>query len=151
MSFLTDSEKLMICDFLKGGNHEKIYSFEPWFFIFFGVFHLHRIWALFDRVSYASFWINIMEEKGLFYFLLMGILSVFSILGIVVFFKNLRHNFWWRWIYLFGGSYLLFDLFAIATGLSFGVICFMQCLMFRLGIGILYGEVLFFLVELCSF
>ena len=23
MSFLTDSEKLMICDFLKGGNHEK--------------------------------------------------------------------------------------------------------------------------------
>jgi hypothetical protein len=60
-----------------------------------------------------------MEEKGLFYFLLMGILSIFCILGIVVFFKNLRQNFWWRWIYLFGGSYLLFDLFAIATGLSF--------------------------------
>ena len=98
---------------------KKIYSFEPWFFIFFGVFHLHRIWALFDRVSYASFWINIMEEKGLLYFLLMGILSVFCILGIVVFFKNLGQNFWWRWIYLFGGSYLLFDLFAIATGLSF--------------------------------
>lgn len=98
---------------------KKIYSFEPWFFIFFGVFHLHRIWALFDKVSYASFWINTMEEKGLFYFLLMGILSIFCILGIVVFFKNLRQNFWWRWIYLFGGSYLLFDLFAIATGLSF--------------------------------
>ena len=88
-------------------------------FIFFGVFHLHRIWTLFDRVSYALFWINIMEEKGLFYFLLMGILSVFCILGIVVFFKNLGQNFWWRWIYLFGGSYLLFDLFAIATGLEF--------------------------------
>lgn len=98
---------------------KKIYSFEPWFFIFFGVFHLHRIWALFDRVSYALFWINTMEEKGLFYFLLMGILSVFCILGIVVFFKNLGQNFWWRWIYLFGGSYLFFDLFAIATGLSF--------------------------------
>ena len=98
---------------------KKIYSFEPWFFIFFGVFHLHRIWALFDRVSYASFWINTMEEKGLLYFLLMGILSIFCILGIVVFFKNLGQNFWWRWIYLFGGSYLLFDLFAIATGLSF--------------------------------
>lgn len=66
---------------------KKIYSFEPWFFIFFGVFHLHRIWALFDRVSYASFWINIMEEKGLFYFLLMGILCIFCILGIVVFFR----------------------------------------------------------------
>ena len=98
---------------------KKMYSFEPCFFIFFGVFHLHRIWALFDSVSYASFWINTMEKKGLFYFLLMGILSVFSILGIVVFFKNLGQNFWWRWIYLFGGSYLLFDLFAIATGLSF--------------------------------
>ena len=24
---------------------KKIYSFEPWFFIFFGVFHLHRIWG----------------------------------------------------------------------------------------------------------
>lgn len=64
---------------------KKIYSFETWFFIFFGVFHLHRIWALFDRVSYASFLINITEEKGLFYFLLMGILSIFCILGIVVF------------------------------------------------------------------
>lgn len=98
---------------------KKIYIYEPWFFIFFGVFHLHRIWGLVDRASYAAFWLNVMESKGIFYFVLMGILTVFCVLGIVTFFKNLCHNYWWRWIYLCGGGYLLFDLFAIVTGLEF--------------------------------
>lgn len=44
---------------------------------------------------------------------------VFYFFWSVSFTQNLGQNFWWRWIYLFGGSYLLFDLFAIATGLSF--------------------------------
>ncbi len=98
---------------------KKIYKFEPWFFMFFGVFHLHRIWGLVDRNSYAKFWINVMESRGLFYFVLMGILSALCVLGIIIFFRNLRYNYWWRWIYLCGGGYLLFDLFAIATGLEF--------------------------------
>lgn len=98
---------------------KKIYSYEPWFFIFLGLFHLHRIWGLVDRDSYAAFWINVMERKGIFYFGLMDILTVLCVLGIITFFKNLRYNYWWRWIYLFGGGYLLFDLFAIATGLEF--------------------------------
>ena len=51
---------------------KKIYAWEPWFFIFFGIFHLHRIWGLFDRVSYADFWLGILENKGAFYFILMG-------------------------------------------------------------------------------
>lgn len=100
-------------------NMKKIYRFEPWFFMFFGIFHLHRIWGLVDRNSYAEFWINVMESKGLFYFVSMGILSVLCVLGIITFFRKLRHNYWWRWIYLCGGGYLLFDLFAIATGLQF--------------------------------
>lgn len=87
--------------------------------MFFGLFHLHRIWGLVDRVSYAAFWMNVMENKGEFYFALMGILATFCILGIVTFFRNRGKNYWWRWIYLCGGSYLLFDLFAIATGLEF--------------------------------
>lgn len=98
---------------------KKIEVFEPWFFIFFGVFHLHRIWGIIDRKSYADFWIGIMENKGIFYYFLMGILALFCILGMIVFFKHLHNNFWWRWIYLFGGGYLLFDLFAIATGMDF--------------------------------
>ena len=98
---------------------KKIYNYEPWFFIFFGLFHLHRIWGFIDRESYAGFWINVMESKGVFYFVLMGILAVFCVLGIVTFFKNVSNNYWWRWIYIFGGGYLLFDLFAIATGLKF--------------------------------
>lgn len=98
---------------------KKIYIFEPFFFLFFGLFHLHRIWALVDRVPYADFWIHVMEQKGLFYFGLMGILAALCVLGIFTFFKNLHQNYWWRYIYLFGGGYLLFDLFAIAAGLSF--------------------------------
>ena len=97
----------------------KIYNWEPWFFIFFGIFHLHRIWALIDRESYAIFWLGIMKSKGLLYFLLMGILSVLCILGIVMYIKERGKNYWWRLIYLFGGLYLLFDLFAIATGMEF--------------------------------
>ena len=49
----------------------------------------------------------------------MGILSVLCILGIVTFIRERGRNYWWRWIYICGGSYLLFDLFAIATGIKF--------------------------------
>ena len=98
---------------------KKIYSYEPWFFIFFGIFHLHRIWGLVDRELYAAFWINVMESKGIFYFVLMGVLAVLCTLGIITFFRNLHHNYWWRGIYLCGGGYVLFDLFAIAIGIEF--------------------------------
>lgn len=33
--------------------------------------------------------------------------------------KNQHSNYWWRWIYVLGGIYVLFDLFAIAVGLDF--------------------------------
>ena len=95
---------------------KKIYAWEPWFFIFFGIFHLHRIWGLFDRVSYADFWLGILENKGAFYFILMGILAFLCVCGIITFIKNRKHNYWWRWIYILGGGYLLFDLCAIAIG-----------------------------------
>lgn len=97
----------------------KIYVYEPWFFIFFGIFHLHRIWGLIDRKSYADFWIGILEQRGIFYYSLMGFLAFFCIMGVATFIRNLRYNYWWRWIYIFGGSYLLFDLFAIAIRLEF--------------------------------
>ena len=79
---------------------------------------MHRIWALIDRESYASFWIGIMEKKGLAYFLVMGILAGLCILGIITFIREKKANYTWRWIYLFGGAYVLFDLFAIAIGLE---------------------------------
>ncbi|MGN0537269.1 MAG: hypothetical protein ACI4M3_04770 [Acutalibacteraceae bacterium] len=98
---------------------KKIALYEPWFFLFFGAFHLHRIWGLIDRKSYADFWIGVLEEKGIFYFVLMAGLCTLCILGIITFFKNMHHNYWWRSIYLIGGSYLLFDLFSIAVNLNF--------------------------------
>ena len=85
-------------------ENRKIYAWEPWFLIFFGIFHLHRIWGLFDRQSYADFWIGIMQRKGVFYFGLMGVLALLSICGIVAFFKNRKNNYWWRWVYFGGGS-----------------------------------------------
>ena len=98
---------------------KKIYWFEPLFFLFFGIFHLHRIWGLIDREAYSRFWLNALESKGAVYYSLMIILTGLCMLGIIVFFKELKHNYWWRWIYLCGGAYLLFDLFAIAAGLGF--------------------------------
>lgn len=98
---------------------KTIKTYEPWFFLFFGVFHLHRIWGLIDRESYSDFWIGILEQKGLLYYSIMCVLAGLCILGVITFFKNIHNNYWWRWIYFFGGSYVLFDLFAIATGLDF--------------------------------
>lgn len=49
----------------------------------------------------------------------MGILAGLCVLGIITFFKTRHNNYWWRWIYIFGGIYVLFDLFAIAVGLDF--------------------------------
>ena len=60
-----------------------------------------------------------MNRMDWFYFLLMGILPVLCILGIVTFLKNLRRNYWWRWIYVLGGGYVLFDLSAIMAGWKF--------------------------------
>ena len=97
---------------------KRIFAWEPWFFIFFGVFHMHRIWALIDRQSYADFWMGIYEEKGVTYFVLMGLLASLCILGIVTFIRERKANYLWRWIYVFGGAYVLFDLFAIAIGLE---------------------------------
>ena len=104
---------------MRSKTMRKIYAWEPWFFIFFGLFHLHRIWALFAREAYASFWMGILQNKGVSYFLIMGILASLCVLGITIFIKNRKHNFWWRWVYLFGGGYLIFDLFAIAAGIQF--------------------------------
>ena len=97
---------------------KRIFAWEPWFFIFFGVFHMHRIWALVDRQSYADFWMGIYEKKGVTYFILMGLLAGLCILGIVTFIHECKANYIWRWIYVFGGAYVLFDLFAIAIGLA---------------------------------
>lgn len=98
---------------------KKIEAFEPWFFIFFGLFHLHRIWGIVDQDAYARFWLGAMYNKGVLYYLLMGILALLCVFGIILFFRNFHNNYWWRWIYLFGGGYVLFDLFAIAAGLEF--------------------------------
>ena len=98
---------------------KKIFAWEPVFFLFFGLFHLHRIWGLIDRKAYADFWLGILENRGMFYFILMGLLAILCIAGVITFFRNRSNNYWWRWIYLFGGSYVLFDLFAIAVELEF--------------------------------
>ena len=101
---------------------KRIFVWEPYFFMFFGLFHLHRIFfggGLIDRSAYAEFWISVLKNKGLFYFGLMGTLALLCIWGIITFARNRHNNCWWRWIYLFGGIYVLFDLFAIAFGLEF--------------------------------
>ena len=99
--------------------NKKILFWEPYFFIFFGLFHLHRIWGLFDKEGYSSFWLGILHKRGFLYFFLMAILLFLCVLGIITFIKNAKNNYWWRYVYLFGGAYLLFDLCAILFKLDF--------------------------------
>ena len=53
----------------------EVRPFEPWFFILFGLFHLHRVWGLLDRESYAAFWLGVLTERGVFYWTLMAALG----------------------------------------------------------------------------
>ena len=100
-------------------NKQRVLLIEPIFFIFFGLLHLHRIWAFIDRDSYSGFWRPLIETRDWFYFTLMGIMAALCIAGIVLFVRDKGKTGWWRWVYIFGGGYLLFDLFAIFVGLSF--------------------------------
>lgn len=93
----------------------KVYWFEPIVFLFFGVFHLHRIWGLINRPAYSNYWISVMNDRGIVYLILMIVLSLLCLMGIITFCKNIGKNPWWRWIYILGGGYVLFDLFAILT------------------------------------
>lgn len=86
--------------------------------MFFGLFHLHRIWALIDRTGYSDFWLGLLDNQGVLYVLLMGILAILCLGGMIVFIKNKGKRYWWRWIYLFGGGYVLFDLFAVLIHLE---------------------------------
>lgn len=92
----------------------KIFWIEPLFFLLFGVFHLHRLWALMDKSAYVAFWLGVLEERGATYLGLMGVLVLLCVAGLCVFFRTRRP--WWRWLYLLGGGYVLFDLAAIAAG-----------------------------------
>lgn len=68
---------------------KKIIKFyEPIVFIFFGLLHLHRIWGLIDRKSYADFWLSLMVEKNLLYYALMGSMAILCLIGVINFFLN---------------------------------------------------------------
>ena len=99
-------------------NACPIHWFEPWFFLLFGLFHLHRVWGLVNRAAYAAFWLGVLEGRGPFYFALMGLLAVLYVAGLWAFVRHRRARAWWRWIYVLGGGYVLWDLFAIAIGLD---------------------------------
>ena len=102
-----------------GKTARPIHWFEPWFFLLFGLFHLHRVWGLLDRDGYAAFWLGVLESRGWFYFALMGLLAALCLAGVWAFLRRRRERAWWRWIYVLGGGYVLWDLFAIAAGLDF--------------------------------
>jgi hypothetical protein len=85
------------------------YRFESLIFFFFGLFHTHRIWAFVNSTSYNKFWLNILESRGTFFIILGLFLLIISILAIVYFIRNFKYKKWWRWIYLFGGIYLVID------------------------------------------
>lgn len=80
---------------------KRIRWFEPWVFLWFGVFHLHRVWGFGDREAYAAFWMRVLLERDWLYYGLMGLLAGLCLMGMAAFFKNLHYNGWWRWFYLF--------------------------------------------------
>jgi len=128
----------------------RVYWYEAIFFLFFGVFHLHRIWGLFDKNGYATYWLFVMKDKDIIYYLLMIVLVALCVAGIIVFVKNKSNNYWWRWIYIFGGGYVLFDIFAITLEISW----WNNLLQFMFDINNQYWDIiwgLFILIGLFSF
>ena len=98
---------------------KRILVWEPCFFMFFGLFHLHRIWGLIDRNSYAAFWIGVLESRGVFYFILMGILAILCILGMITFWNKLLmwmfdvNSIYWNFVWMF---FVLLGGFAFILG-----------------------------------
>lgn len=45
-------------------------------------------------------------------------LLLLCISGIAVFVKNIGQNYWWRWVCIFGGGYVLFDVIAVLLGVT---------------------------------
>ena len=99
---------------------KKIQLFEPWFFIAFGVFQLHRIWGLIDEKAYIDFWMNTAGQNSIVYYFIIGVLEILCIMGIITFFKNIHSNYRWRWLYFAGAALILFDLSAISAGSVIG-------------------------------
>ncbi|MDD6268663.1 MAG: hypothetical protein PUA84_01210 [Oscillospiraceae bacterium] len=99
---------------------KSIQLFEPWFFIAFGVFQLHRIWGLIDEQAYIDFWLNTVGQNSMVYYFIIGILEILCIMGIITFFRNIRRNYRWRMLYFAGAALILADLSAISAGSVMG-------------------------------
>jgi hypothetical protein len=94
----------------KRTDKSRILWFESWVMILFGLFHLHRVWGLINRSDYARFWMGLMNSRGAVYYLITATLFIPCLAGIIVFFSSIKQNYWWRWIYIFGGGYVILDL-----------------------------------------
>lgn len=79
-------------------------------FMFFGIFHVHRIWGLVNPSAYAEFWLNIINKEK--YGALAIVLIIFALSFVILFFTNLKKLRWWRWFYFCGGVYVLLDVFS---------------------------------------
>ena len=101
----------------------EVRPFEPWFFILFGLFHLHRVWGLLDRESYAAFWLGVLTERGVFYWTLMAALGGMCLLALALFFRCFRERCWWRWVYLFGGDMCCLTCSPSRRICLFGIVC----------------------------
>ena len=85
------------------------YRIEALFFLFSGLFHIHRIWAFIDAKAYNNFWLKIVQNRNVYFYILGIILIIIAIIVIIYFIKYYKEKKWWRWIYLFGGVYVLID------------------------------------------
>jgi hypothetical protein len=85
------------------------YRLESLFFLFFGLFHIHRIWAFIDAKAYNDFWLNMLNNRNIFFYIFGVILIILTLAVIIYFLKHYKEKKWWRWIYLFGGGYVLID------------------------------------------
>ena len=85
------------------------YKMESLFFCIFGLFHIHRIWAFINAKGYNVFWLNVLRNKNIFFYILGIILVSLAIIALAFFVKFFKEKKWWRWIYLFGGIYVLID------------------------------------------
>jgi len=57
---------------------KKIIVWEPWFFMAFGLFHLHRIWGLTDRKSYAEFLLWMFDVDSIYWYAVWSFFILFG-------------------------------------------------------------------------
>lgn len=94
---------------------EKVYAFESPAFLLFGVFMVHRVWAIVNPPSFSNFWINAYFAKHPLILLVYALLAGLGLAGTWILIRTYRTYYWWRLFFPIIAAYGIQNVYKIWT------------------------------------